>query len=500
MKIFTVFLMFTLSLCSSPVKTSPADALFLAFDKGDELTIYNLFNDVSESVMRGFIYNSSRFDIGTVNAIHVSYQKKSVYDRQLAFLNEIDRQFLSLYRKNRSTYPKELSLYFEPYPEEKLKQFPPTNLSILLRIEKALRLLYPSRQITSIHGDGNKRDKIDVQRGISDRLKLIEKASQKVSDLSSKDKLYYQLLSTLPIATTVSFESTQRNPKYTVLLKLPSIYRLEMLNSDDPKSWYLKKGIPRTKISSRVQVDMAKLTYLSYLYYKDPQIPHMIESVIHKDPKTPQMIKTQTRFGRYVDGKVLTDNIDDSLVISFVLDFPLKEKDNLISKRWRSGVNKSLEKFNFEAFLHEVHVDLYNEKKTIRSKFDFGSSKISFRAALNSPNSGEKTFLGKLGFTCNNNLCFRDYTTYTELASTLLVSYLLKDIFSISEYTPKIIVNSIKSAFGFFVQASVNRSIRNIEKGIDHEFNVLTETVLNEMDVSREKIVDRLHKAMDGKN
>lgn len=508
------------------------DTLYYHIDKGGEEDgkLVNFYNILSNAVTDALIVNSARNGLGTSVPSGKKLETNGLYYQGVQFLSTFDYEFSRslFYDYWNRNLPDIMFIAGGSFNEEFIDKYPDTSYKNLQRIKSAFSILFPNfptfefRDINSSHLEAmplplNKNFKKAFLDGVMYRASEMVRFEELTPGILPYEKIHGMLKAFTPFAFTGTVDLRGDFPYTSISLFLPPLYELKSDNFDNIDSWYLKKGLKSFKIPEKVYVNQAILTHLSYLNHNRTTGKEMMKVEIQKNLTTPNHLRLKTSFGRSGEkenGELLNFtevNPDDSFIIRWHIESKIKENDPKVVKNLKKKFNENFKKYEIDARLHQITVDLYRKSKNdhvldgesdnmFHPRFNILESKISFRVHRYTSSMRELSILNAIGFKCTDtevlagkSYCFKDFATFEDFISDFINNPPPQDNPSLGDYFEKFQRKLLTMFVRYITKTSVDISINDIEDAIDERLKSIFDDLLDRFKESRDKLSKKIH-------
>ncbi len=499
---------------------------------------YNLFNLYSNALADGLVVNGARTGLGTdLPAGESSLETESLYYQLVRIYSYFDWEMgrqLRLEMGDRCL-PADVSLGNGVLPKAYVKAFPTPYVSEVSKVKRALKTLspdlptfevvrldertFPQTYSTGIAFTADWREQL--RQGILAKLDYIESMSAQASDL--KEKLMALGMAYNPLALSLNAHFPDGDKSRSQLWMegyLPPIYEIDVPDVDRVETWTLTRGLSKTELPEPIDISIARLTHLGYLYEPGIKRTPLIKFQLFKDFSRPDEVQTRVYFGQLEDsagaanpeGGVLPIRFDDyrnALFISFYPNLPVAEGDNFLVRNMKDMFNKVANQYRIDARIHRLNLSLvrpassseadYDRRDpTLKPRFNLKESDISFRMHRYTDAAREMKTLQGLGFRCEKttagqpNDCYLDFGAYDQLLSFLENedSQASRGFLGMSLFT--VYKQALNLMARLNTKLIIDLNIRGIEDAIDVQFVEILEKVMEKQDEARDRIREKL--------
>jgi len=494
---------------------------------------YEFINLMMDSFNDGLLRNGALTGLGTNNPTGKKMKADSAYFQALRVASIFDWELgQRLTAKESRCLPGSIGMHlgsFTPgYPEGLDRAF----VEDVNKVRKAANLVNDSLGEFEVVSFASKEDikawpnqsvlPIDYQQallnGISDKLRYQRAMSTQTVDEVEKLKAIAGSYNPLSISFEGDF-SNQGAARYFMRAYLPPLYQLESIDWDNLATWRQELGIKRRQLNNPVQISVATLTHIGYLYESDEPRQPVIKLQMYKDYKQPDLLKTRVLFGRVGvpaagAGAIPVDFKDhrDSLYISLFPNIAINEGDNSLIRSLKSQFNRIVNPVKLDARIHQLSLDLIRDvsqgaggidELMLKPQFSLKDSDISFRMHRYTDGPREMNALQLLGFVCQPQPqdprpgwhdCTLDFGAYTDLRDFVLDDRQGGADGNITTTNIgmqfKRLLNTVTR---YNVKFIVNWNIDEIEAALDKEI----ESIINEVVDEQKEIQDKVRKRLE---
>ena len=506
-------------------------------DAPDEC-FYNLFNLYSNALADGLVVNGARTGLGTdVPAGEGSLQTDSLYYQLVRIYSYFDWEMgrqLRLEMGDRCL-PSDVSLGNGMLPKRYVASFPTPYVKEVSKVKRALQTLSPDLPTFEVvrldektfpqsyeNGIAFTQDwREQLRMGVLEKLRYIETMSGQSADL--KEKLMALGMAYNPLALTLNAHFPDGDKSKSQLWMegyLPPIYEIDIPDVDRVETWTLNRGLSKTELPKSIDISIAKLTHLGYLYDPTAKRTPLIKFQLFKDFSKPDEVQTRVFFGELADSAraenvvsgVLPIRIDDyrnALFISFYPNLAVAESDNFLARNLKEMFNRVANQYRLDARIHRLNLSLVRPASSseaaydstdpaLKPRFNLKESDISFRMHRYTDAAREMKTLQGLGFRCEKTSpnqpqdCFMDFGAYDEFLRFLEN----EDSQANRGGLGTSLFNLYKQALNLLARLNtklvIDLNIRGIEDAIDVQFVEILEKAMEKQDEARDRIRDKL--------
>lgn len=494
---------------------------------------YNLFNMYSEAIADGVVINAARSGLGTDTPGGENLKTDGFYYQLLRIYSYFDMEIGRQLHKEMEgkCLPENVSIGAGVLSREYIDDFQKPYAENVSKIKRAMDILSPGEgQFDLVQLDRDefpyqfetgtqftdefRRDLLD---GILEKQLYVEETCSQNDNI--QEKLKGLISSYNPLAGILSARFPQDDKSESQLsleVYLPPFRELDIPDVDRPETWRMTNGLSKTELPKRVDISVAKLTHVGYLYEPDYYRKPVIKLELSKDYNKPHLVKTRLLFGE-IDEDVVEDGLipvrfDDyrnTLYVSFYPNVLIEPGDNFLVKNAKKMFNKAANGYQIEARIHQLTLFLEREpglefeeldKKDpyLKPRFSFKDSDISFRASREAMTQREARRLRLVGFVCEEKNesfgfhCHQDFGAFDGV-----VNYLSEEADNETQRrwwtSPSgIWKRTLNAVTRVSTKIVIDQNIRAIEDAIDLELVEVFAVLMENMDEDREKIRERL--------
>ena len=333
------------------------------------------------------------------------------------------------------------------------------------------------------------------------------------------EKLKAMLAANNPLSMFFSADFPQGAPSSGRMLLeayLPPMHDFDIPDASTPSSWTMTEGTRRYELPKQIDISVARLTHVGYLYENSADRYPLIKLEMYKDLAVPNLIKTRVTFGELSTDNdtpgmlpVSSKNFRNTLYIGFYPNFSVNDGDSAVQRTAKQQFNAIFNGFKIDARIHRLSLDLnrlpssgtsalFPDLTVLHPHFDMKDSEISFRVHRYLNDTTEITAFKALGFACEaadtagNVDCHLDMATQSDLSdfftnqNTALAGTSFKSR----------LAAALRAAFSYAVSTNtkliINWNSATIEQAIDQEFLKLFEILMDKQVNVRERIRARL--------
>lgn len=493
-----------------------------------EKFLYRLANMVSSSISTGLLVNGSRTGLGDKSSLMNKTKAQGLYYQGLNIVSLLDQEFMrQIYHENVGPLPEEIGVLTGTFSQKFINSRPPNKSSMIKKLERSFQLLFPEFPKLEVRKmqDSEFKGSVDspwvgktynvLRQAIDSQLAEIHQLTKgpRSMDIVKKLKTLYHAFVPLSIWSYAHLpKKNLRDGFIKASVVLPPFHQLKGDKGEDPKTWFLEKGLKMTKLPKVINISVAKLTHLAYLGTQKDFIKNIIKVDLSKDFRKPNEVETKISFGRLTEGKegihVSTGHEQDALVIRFKLHLEVFENDNSMVRSIKNFMNGLGENFIIDARIHQLGLTLKREAKDttasstfekaiLSPRFSLEHSKISFRVHRTTSSASEKKALELAFFKCikkdNEFDCYRDYWTWSMFFEDMENGRLLTlRTNKIQLFTERLLAK----AAGAFTKFIINTNIGRIETAIDLEMMEVLEFYMEKFAETRKTINERINKGI----
>lgn len=499
----------------------------------DDECFYNLFNIYSEALADGLVVNAARSGLSTNTPAGTSLETDGLYYQLLRIFSYFDMELgrqLHI-EMDGKCLPQDVSIGAGVLSREYLEDFEKPYSKQVNKIRRAMDIAAPGEgqfdliQLNSDHfphefdtgtmfTDEFQADLLD---GIYEKQLYIEQQCSQNDDLEQKLKgllASYYPLSGMVTAHFPPVEKSQSQLRMEVYL--PPFRELDVPDFDRAETWTLRQGVSKTELPVPVDISIAKLTHVGYLYDFHYDRSPIIKLELYKDFAKPHLVKTRVLFGEIDEEReeegmlpVRFDDYRNTLYVSFYPHIADKPEDNFTVKNLKKIFNEVAGGYKMDARIHQLTLYLEREPGQsysaidatdpfLKPRFSFKDSDISFRLTREASDAAEVTRLGNVGFVCeekteqNTTRCWQDFGAFDGV-----VSYLTAEIDAENQRDWwKTLGGIFKRLVNVFTRVNtkfiIDQNIRTIEDAIDVQFVEIFSDLMDELDADRAEIRDKI--------
>lgn len=513
---------------SSFSKTNEATFYNEGIDKVPDKCLFHLSNMGSSSLATGLLVNGSRTGLGDKNPVTKKVKAQGLYYQGLNIVSLMDQEFMrQVYHKRLGCLPEEIGILVGTFDQKFIQSRVPSKRKMVKKVERSLRIMFPDFPELEVRKMPDeefrfsaeqpwKGETYNVLRKAIDRqlaeINGLTKGPTKIDIVKKLQVIYHAFV---PLSTWSYINLPKENTRdgsIKASVIMPPFHQLRGEDKEDPKSWFLEKGLKMTELPKIINISVAKLTHLAYLEKQKKFVKNLIRFDFSKDFRKPHEVDTEVSFGRlYEKNKgiyVSTAHHEDALVVRFNFHLQVFEKDNAMVKKIKGFMNKLGENFITDARIHKLGIKLKRnaqdttasgtfDEAIFKPTFSLEKSKISFRIYRKTKKKREKKALEMARFKCVKEgelfICSRDYWTWDTFFDDVESGRLLTlKTGKFRRFSDRILAKTA----GAFTKFIINTNIKRIESAIDMELMEVLEYYMEKFANGRKTINERINKGL----